>query len=133
MPTEYQSLFILTIFLALAWLPASFAKFEAFGLPWLAGNRDRPHQGSLALWGGRADRAHQNLKDYYPSFAVTILLLGVLNGFNQTTACAAAVFLLARLLHLPFYCLGWARMRFLSFAVSFVAQILLWIQLAWAF
>jgi uncharacterized MAPEG superfamily protein len=128
LPVEYQSLAILTLFFMLAWLPVSVGKKQAFGLKWLASNRDQSPKRELQLWAQRCDRAFNNLKDNFPAFAITILLLGVLDKFDHWTIYAAVAYVVARLLHYLAYGFGFFLARFLSFAVAFGANLYLLIK-----
>lgn len=105
MPTEYLALLFTTGFYLVAWLPASVAKKQSYGMKWLAGNRG-PARRELVEWGQRAERAHQNLKDYFPGFVVAILMLGALDRFHSMTAILAWSFFALRLLHMGVYIAG---------------------------
>ena len=118
MTFEYKMLVIMTCFFLVAWLPASIAKWQAFGGNWLASNRRPPLDKELAQWGQRAERAHHNLKDYFPGFIVAILLLGSLNKFDQQTAWASGLYVVGRMGHLTSYIAGNVLMRSLTFFLS---------------
>lgn len=111
MAFELQMLALMTLLLTLAWLPASVCKYQTYGLGWLLSNRSTAGLPPLPEWGQRAERAHNNLKDNFPGFAVAVLLLALTGGFTQGTRFAAALFVAARVLHMPFYIRGevWPR------------------------
>lgn len=101
MRPEYQALTLLTLFFILAWAPASFGKVKSLGKRWALSNRSKPiSETDIPAWAWRADRAYNNLKDYFPAFVVAILLLGTLGKFDDTTKWAATIFVIARLLSL---------------------------------
>lgn len=122
MQPEFLSLAILTVFFAFAWLPASVGKTQAWGLGWLGSNRDTPPKRDIPLWANRCERAHNNLKENFPAFAVTVLLLGILGKCDSYTAAAATVFVIARLLHFAVYGVGLARSRSIAFFVGVLAN-----------
>lgn len=125
MPIEFTFLAITSLFLFLAWLPSSVAKFQNFGVKWLAGNREANGK-SLSDWGQRAERAHNNFKDYFPSFAVVVILLGMTGNFDSTTAIATGLFLAFRVLHFIAYCLGMPMLRAFCFFVNVFAVLYLY-------
>lgn len=125
MAFEYQLLVFMTFFFLLAWLPTSAAKKQSFGLRWLASNREKTPNAELPAWGGRAERAHTNLKDNFPGFVVAILLLGHLGKFDESTAIAASVYVFARVLHLGSYIAGNFPIRFVSFVSGLSANFFL--------
>lgn len=120
MPYEYLILLISTAFYLLAWLPASVAKKQSYGMKWLASNRSRP-PGELVPWGQRAEKAHQNLKDYFPGFVVVVIILGIHDGFTIYTSLLCALFLFARLAHMATYIAGLPLARATSFMISMLA------------
>lgn len=125
MPIEFTILALTSLFLFLAWLPSSVAKKQSYGVKWLAGNRE-PSTRELSAWGQRAQRAHENFKDYFPSFAVVVILLGMMNLFSTSTAIACGVFFLFRVLHFIVYCLGYPLMRALCFFINVFAVLYLY-------
>ncbi|HVC38037.1 MAG TPA: MAPEG family protein [Gammaproteobacteria bacterium] len=128
MSYEMTILALLTLFYMFSWLPVLLAKYQAYGGRWLLSNRSTEGLPPLPELGQRAVRAHENLKESYPAFAVAILLLAFSGGFTQYTAMAALVFLLARLVHMPAYIIGIPWLRTSSWAVGFVAMVYLLIM-----
>ncbi|HXH32403.1 MAG TPA: MAPEG family protein [Bacteriovoracaceae bacterium] len=127
MKFEYQALAVMSLFFLFAFLPVSLGKLQSFGGKWLASNRDRAAGPELVAWAARCERAHANLKDNFPAFAVAILLLGALEKFDGTTEIAAGLYLAGRVIHFISYGLGNVRVRFLSFVLALVANVvLLW-------
>lgn len=125
MPIEYSLLAFCGLFLFLAWLPSSVAKKNSYGVKWLAGNRE-PSSAPLCEWGKRAIRAHENFKDYFPSFAVVVLLLDQMDLFSFSTAIACSVFVIFRVIHFVVYCLGYPMLRALSFFMNLFAVLYLY-------
>lgn len=125
MSYEMMILGLLSLFYIFSWLPSWFAKYHAYGSGWLLSNRATTGLPALPEMGQRAVRAHENLKENYPPFAVAILLLAFSGGYTQYTAMAALVFLLARLVHMPAYILGIPWLRTSSWAAGFIAMLYL--------
>lgn len=129
MPFEYSMLALMTLFFLFAWLPSSIGKARSFGGRWLMSNRT-PLQGKeLAPWAARTERAYSNLKDYYPGFAVVIILLGTTGRFDESTSVAALVYVVMRFAHFAFYSFGSVWGRALSYMVAMAANIFLLIKL----
>jgi len=129
MPLEYQMLTLMTIFFIFAWIPASIAKYYSFGPKWLASNRGQLPNKELPAWGQRAERAHNNLKDYFPGFIVAIILLGILNKFDTTTYWCSIIFVLSRVTHLFSYVAGNVSLRALSFTTGILSNLILLIKI----
>ncbi|MGH8306943.1 MAG: MAPEG family protein [Gammaproteobacteria bacterium] len=128
MSYEMTILALTTLFYMFSWLPASLAKYHAYGNRWLVSNRSTQGLPPLSELGQRAVRAHENLRDNYLGFAVAILLLAFTGGFSSYTALAALVFLIARLVHMPAYILGIPWLRIFSWLVGFAAMLYLLIM-----
>lgn len=125
---EYQALALLSIFFVLAWLPVSAAKYETFGLKWLLSNR-RPVEGKqLDSWGARCERAHNNLKDNFPAFVAAILLLGTMERFDNHTAIASVIYVVARFGHYLSYGIGNVLARAIFYFSGLIANIYLLIK-----
>jgi len=122
MSTEYYSLTIMTLFFLFAWAPVSLGKVKGYGFKYLASNRGRVPQTELPSWAARCDRAYNNLKDYFPAFIVAILILGALNKFDNSTATAAVIYTVARILHYICYGIGFVPGRFLFFVAGLLAN-----------
>jgi uncharacterized MAPEG superfamily protein len=128
MAFEYQMLVLMTFFFLLAFLPSSAAKKQAFGVKWLASNREKTPSNEIPAWGARAERAYSNLKDYFPGFVVAILLLGQLDKFDRSTAMAAGIYVLARVIHLIVYIAGNFPLRFASYFTGMLANLFLLVK-----
>ncbi len=128
-PFEYSMLTLMTLFYLFAWLPASIGKVRSYGKGWAASNREPIKDKELLPWAGRTDRAYNNLKEYYPGFAVVIILLGTTGRFDESTSIAAAIYVLMRLGHFAFYSLGSVYGRAICYLTSMVANVFLLIKL----
>jgi uncharacterized MAPEG superfamily protein len=128
MSPEMTILALVTLFYAFSWIPVLAVKSRAYGARWLVSNRSTEGLPALSEMGQRAMRAHDNLKESYPPFAIAVLLLAFSGGFTQYTAQAALVFLIARLVHMPAYIAGWPWLRTLSWVVGFAATVYLLIM-----
>lgn len=129
MVTEYYALGAMTIFFLFAWAPVSFGKINTYGLKWLASNRDSNPRGEIPQWAQRCDRAYSNLKDYFPAFVVAILVLGLMNKFDQTTKWASIVYVVCRLGHYIVYGAGITRLRPLFFFAGLFSNLYLLIKI----
>lgn len=126
---EFQMLAWSTLLLMLGWLPGSAAKRRAWGMRWLVSNRETEGLPPLTGWGGRAVRAHENLKENYPAFAVAVLLLLVAGAQGErATEIAAIVFLAARLVHMGAYLAGNFWIRTTAWATGWVATLVILLQ-----
>lgn len=129
MAIEYTYLTIMTLIFFLAWVPVSVGKFQAFGGRWLASNRKPLPGKELLPWAARCERAHNNLKDYFPAYVVAILVLGAHGKFDPGTSYAALIFLVARVGHYISYGIGNVPARFVFFTSSLVANAYLLIKI----
>ena len=75
----------------------------------LAGNRE--NLPPVTGWAGRASRAHRNILESLPVFAVLVLVAQISGRANATTALGAELFFWARLIYVPVYTIGvpWLR------------------------
>ena len=97
------------------------------GLPALAGNREGlpPATG----WAGRAYRAHHNMLENLVLFAALVLVAAVSNKTNATTLLGAQIFLWARVAYALIYLAGIPWLRTLTWTVSVIGLILIFLQL----
>ena len=129
MEFEYLVLAATTLFYYLAWLPSSVGKYHSFGGKWLASNRVPIPGKELLPWAARAERAYQNLKDYFPAFVVAILVLGIKGKFDSVTQICSLLFFLGRILHMISYIAGNINFRFIAFFISFISCLILLIKI----
>lgn len=129
MQTEYLSLAYMTLFFLFAWFPVSIGKAGTFGLKWLASNRTPVQGKELSGWSARADRAYNNLKDFFPAFAVAVILLGLNGKFDQGTHLASIIYVVGRTGHYISYTLGNFPARFVFFVAGLLSNTYLLIKL----
>lgn len=125
MPLELQMLALMTLLFAFAWLPASLSKYRSYGLGWVFSNRSTAGLPPLPEWGQRAERAHRNLRENFPAFAVAVLLLALNGGFTPATGLAAVLFVAARVAHFAGYVAGVVWLRTCSWAMGLLATLYL--------
>jgi len=97
------------------------------GLPALAGNREGlpPCTG----WAGRAYRAHHNMLENLVLFAALVVVAVLSNKTNSTTLLGAQLFFWARLAYALVYLAGIPWLRTLTWLVSVIGLILIFLQL----
>jgi uncharacterized MAPEG superfamily protein len=119
----------LTMLTATALLTALLAngKGMAMWLNWPAsevlGNRQNPPP--LPEWALRADRAHWNMLENFPHFAVFVLIANAVGLANYQTALGATIFFWARLAHAILYISGIWRLRWVAFFTAVGGEILI--------
>ena len=98
------------------------------GLEWGLGNRDAAIE--FPAWVGRAERAHRNLLENLPPFAVLILVAVIARETNWLTAMAAVVFFFARVAHAVIYVAGTTSgARTVAYGVGMFAELLILLKL----
>lgn len=128
MSPEMTVLAVVTLFYLFSWLPSWIAQSQTYRIPWLAGNRVSEERPPLSSAAERALRAHDNLRENYPPFAIAVLLLAFTGGFTQYTAWACLVFLAARLVHMPAAILVASWLRSFSWLTGLAATLYLLIM-----
>lgn len=97
------------------------------GLGWGFGNRDVPLD--VASWVGRAVRAHLNLVENLPPFAILVLVAHVAGKANATTALGATLFFWGRVAHAAIYVAGVPYLRTAAFFVGTIGELMILFQL----
>ncbi len=97
------------------------------GMEWGLGNRDQPFE--LPPWAARAKRAHANLVENLPVFAVLVLVVAIAGKANATSALGATIFFWARLAYTIVYTAGIKIVRTLIFFVGQFGLLLILLQL----
>ena len=87
------------------------------------GNRGNPPP--LPEWAWRADRAHHNMLENFPHFAVFVLLANAAGLANYQTALGATIFFWARLVHAILYICGIWRLRWVAFFTAWGGELLI--------
>ena len=80
-------------------------------------------------WAGRAHRAHRNMLENLVLFAALVLVCVIANKSNATTVLGAQLFFWARLAYAVIYLAGIPFLRTLSWLVSIVGLVLIFLQL----
>lgn len=99
----------------------------AGGLDWGLGNRDT--ELFAPAWVGRAERAHRNLLENLPHFAVVVLAAQLAGQANAVTAIGATVFFWARIAHVAVYVAGITRVRTAVYFLGLTGELVVLSQL----
>lgn len=91
------------------------------GRAWNASPRDTPRPTPPDIHEGRAERASANHQQALLLFAVAVFAVTATGSSSALTAACAWAFLLARLLYIPAYLLGWTPWRSLIWLIGFGA------------
>ncbi len=124
MSTELTYLVLSGILSLLLWVPYIGMRAFLWGIPTFLNNypEDFPAKTpKQPLWAERAQRAHLNLVETLPAFAIVILVAAVSNSLNDVTACWAKVFFFSRIIHAVVYTLGIPYLRTPVYLVSWFA------------
>ena len=122
-----QELFWLTltvILTGLLWVPYILDRIMVRGLMATLGNPsldDVPQ----SPWAQRLQKAHLNAVENLVIFAALVLTLQIMKHSTESTVIACALYFWARLVHAIVYWAGVPVVRTLSFAVGFLAQVML--------
>jgi uncharacterized MAPEG superfamily protein len=124
MSRELFWLTLTVIMTGLFWVPYILDRIQVRGL---MGAMDNPHPSSKpqSPWALRLMAAHSNAVENLVIFATLVLTLRLLNISSGATVGACIAYFWARLAHAVVYTLGIPVARTLSFAVGFVAQVVL--------
>ena len=93
---ELRYLIYVTILLGLLWIPYILAHIAQVG-PVLA--LSYPERTEMPPWAARLKRAHYNLVENFPLFAVAVIVGEFRNIHTAVTAACAMIFFWARLAH----------------------------------
>lgn len=127
MSTELSMLVYSAVLTGALALPSVIALILSKGVPFAAGNRGEPYE--LPAWGSRAARAHANMVENLPIFAVLVLVAQAVGVSNAATAFGATMFFWARVAHAVFYLAGIPYLRTAAFAVSIVGLLRILLEL----
>jgi uncharacterized MAPEG superfamily protein len=97
------------------------------GTQWGLGNRDAPME--FPDWVRRAERAHGNLLENLPTFAVFVLIAHLTQVHTSLTVAGATLFLVGRVLHAGILLAGVKVVRTLVFLLAQVGSILIFVEL----
>jgi uncharacterized MAPEG superfamily protein len=108
-------------------LVAVMGAFSQAGLMKLVGNReDMP---KMTGWAGRAERAHLNMLQNLVLFAALVLVAVATGKTNEMTLLGAQLFLWGRVAYAIIYLAGLPWLRTLSWFVSVIGLVLIFVQL----
>jgi len=91
------------------------------------GNRDNPPP--LPAWAWRADRAHRNMLENFPHFAVLVLVASTAGLSDRQTALGATLFFWARVAHAALYIAGMWQLRWIAFFAGLGGEVLILLRL----
>jgi len=94
----------------------------------LAGNREKPFE--LQGWAGRARRAHSNMLESLPLFAIVVLVAHAAEISNDMTVLGSQLFIYGRTAHAIVYVAGIAWLRTLAWLAATAGIVLILLQLA---
>lgn len=97
------------------------------GTRWALGNRGEPLE--VAEWTGRAHRAHLNLIENLPTFAILVLVAHVTGEASEVTALGSMIFFWSRLAHAVVYTAGIIVVRTIVFYVAVAGEALILLEL----
>lgn len=116
-----------SVFTALMWMPYILNTIVVRGLINAVGYSENPKP--LAPWAARMKQAHSNAIENLVVFGLLIFAAQAAGANNETTALASAIYFYARIVHFVTYSLGVPWVRTLAFAVGFMCQISLALQI----
>jgi uncharacterized MAPEG superfamily protein len=108
-------------------LVAVMGAYNQVGLMKLVGNRD--DMPKMAGWAGRAERAHLNMLQNLVLFAALVLVAVATGKTNDMTLLGAQLFLWGRVAYAIIYLAGLPWLRTLSWFVSVIGLVLIFLQL----
>ena|SRR5215472_4706278 len=127
MPVELRYLTYVALLTALLWIPYILNEIKVRGLVDAVGYQAVPKP--LAPWAQRLKAAHYNAVENLVVFAALVLTAFVLGIHSSAVATCAIVYFWARLVHAIVYTLAIPWLRTLAFAVGWVAQICIALQI----
>ena len=96
------------------------------GVKWALGNRGEVLE--VSEWTGRAHRAHLNLIENLPTFAILVLVAHVTGEASEVTALGSMIFFWSRLVHAVVYVAGIIVVRTIVFYVAIAGEALILVE-----
>lgn len=127
MTSELTSLTWVVVLNAVMWMPYIINTIMVRGLIDAVGYPDEPKP--LSAWAARMKAAHYNAVENLVIFAALVLIANAAGVSNETTVLACHGYFWARVVHLLSYTLAIPWVRTLSFAVGWLCQIAIILQL----
>lgn len=127
MTTELTMLTWVTALTAVMWIPYILNTIMVRGIADAVGYPEQPKP--LAGWAVKMKAAHYNAVENLVVFAALVLIANAAGISNETTVLACTVYFWARVVHLAAYTLAIPWLRTIGFAVGWVCQLLIILQL----
>lgn len=127
MTTELTMLTWVTALTAVIWIPYILNTIMVRGIADAVGYPEQPKP--LAGWAVKMKAAHYNAVENLVVFAALVLIANAAGISNETTVLACTVYFWARVVHLAAYTLAIPWLRTIGFAVGWVCQVLIILQL----
>lgn len=109
------------------WVPYALNLIAVRGLVAAVGYPENPPP--MATWAERMKAAHYNSVENMVVFAALVLIANLAGISNDITVLACEVYFWARVVHLVVYTLAVPWVRTLAFAVAWICQVALLLQL----
>ncbi len=126
MTSELTMLTWVTLLTAVMWVPYILNTIMVRGLTNAVGYPDNP--APLAGWATKAKAAHYNAVENLVVFATVVLVAHAAGVSNDVTVMACNVYFWARLVHYLSYTFAIPWVRTLAFAVGWLCQVLIILQ-----
>lgn len=127
MSSELTFLTWVTALTAVLWVPYILNTLVVRGIIDAVGYPENPK--SPAPWASRLKAAHYNAVENLVVFAALVLIANAAGISNETTVLACQVYFWARIVHYVAYGFAIPWVRTLSFAVGFLCQIAIVLQI----
>ena len=127
MTSELLSLVWVTALTAVLWVPYILNTIVVRGLVVAVGYPADPKP--VAAWAEKLKCAHYNAVENLVVFATLVLVANAAGVSNETTVLACSMYFWARLVHVVAYTFAISWVRTLGFAVGFVCQAAILLQL----
>ena len=111
----------------LLWIPVILDRFMTWGLGDTVGYPDSPPPQSA--WAIRAQAAHKNATENLVVFAALVLAASALNVSSPTLQTAAAIYLIARIVHYLAYLIKIPWIRTLGFLAGWACQMVIAVEI----
>ena len=112
---------------AVLWIPYILSRIQTWGLINAVGYPENPPE--VPAWAQRSAKVHANMVENLAPFAALVLVAQVAGVATETTALGAAIFFWARVVHTAVYTFGIPWLRTLSFAVSWIGMVIIFIEI----
>lgn len=127
MSTDLKMLAWAAAFTAVLWVPYILARIAKSGL--MATLTYAADTDPLPAWAERAKKAHYNAIENLAPFAAVVLVAALTQTANATTALWSTIYFWARVIHYAGYASGVPFVRTLSFAVGWLAIMIIFLQI----